>query len=165
MAGNEPGRVSSIGDDSERIRRWAATRNAIDDIAPEVVRRCVDIDLPATRLRGFNAPQAWTFDVITPSTEHPWDVQTHMHLGFLADGDWLLLGHGRGDYRQIVDKNGPLHPGLRQEFIYDRRRRQADVILTLTRERIFDAICGQMYILAALGAELPGGVDRRSRYG
>lgn len=164
MTGDECGRPQRVLDAHERNRRWAATCAAIDEVVADVVRQCFDIDLPMTKLRGFKTPQAWTFDIMAPTSEHPWDVQAHMHLGFFADGDWALLGHHRGDYRLIVDKTGPLHPGLRQEFIYDRRRRQADVILTLSRDQIWDAITGQMYILAALGSSLTGGVHPRSRY-
>lgn len=164
MIEDDSGRAQRLLETDERNRRWAETCAGVDEIAEQVVRQCVEIDLPMTKLCGFKTPRAWTFDIMTPTSEHPWDVQAHMHLGFFADGDWALLGHHRGDYRLIVDKAGPLHPGLRQEFIYDRRRRQADVILTLSRGQIWDAISGQMYILAALGSTLTGGVHPRSRY-
>jgi hypothetical protein len=88
-----------------------------------------------------------------------------MHLGFLPNHEWVLLGYHRGDYRLVVDKCGPLHPGLRQGFIYDRKRHEADVILTLTGEQIAAAVFSQMEILMALECQSTAQILPRPRYG
>lgn len=163
MDGNDQSPARDSFDADEIARHWAAKCEAIDGIAARVVERCMDIGLPMTRLQGFGFRHAWTFDIMTHGSG-PWDAQAHMHLGFLPDGGWVLLGYHHGDYRLVVDKTGPLHPGLRQEFIYDRKRREADVILTLSAEEIWDSICSQMGILAELGPEAIGEIRRRSRY-
>jgi hypothetical protein len=151
-------------DEQESIRRWAETCAALDELAPRVIARSKEIELPTTRLRGYRWRSAWTFDLMTKGSG-PLDALAHMHLGFLPDGTWVLLGYHRGDYRLVVDKCGPLKPGLRQEFIYDRKRREADVIVTLTADQIWELIYGQMSILAALGTKPVGRIRPRSRYG
>lgn len=145
----------------ERARRWADTREVIDGLAPEVVLRCWQARLTATRLRGLTPRYAWTFDLTTPG-DGPWDSLAHMHIGFLSGHDWVLLGHHDGDYRLVVDKLGPVHPGLRQGFVYDRRRHEADVILTMSKDQMWDAILNQIDILAV--TEGPPTVPIRPRH-
>ena len=101
---------------------------------------------------------------ITAPGGGPWDSVAHMHIGFISSHEWVLLGYRGGDYRMVVDKLGRLHPGLRQGFIYDRKRRQADVILTLSAEQICDSIMIQIDSLATL-AEYPSTpITPRPRY-
>lgn len=161
---HKEGRVENPTEAHERNRRWIATKKAIDALAGDVVDRCVELRLTPVRLRGLAIRHAWTFDLMTAGAG-PWDALAHMHLGFLPDGDWVLLGYHRGDYRLVVDKSGPLHPGLRQGFIYDRKRHEADVILTLTGEQIWEAICSQMDILIALECQTTTQILPRPRYG
>jgi len=88
----------------------------------------------------------------------------HMHIGFISSQEWVLLGYHDGDYRMVVDKLGRLHPGLRQGFIYDRKRREADVILTMSREQIRDTIMVQIDSLATLAEHPTAPITPRPRY-
>lgn len=164
MAVSEPKWVENPTETHERIRLWNATKKAIDAMAPNVVGRCMELQLTPVRLRGMGLRHAWTFDIMTAGSG-PWDALAHMHVGFLPDREWVLLGYHRGDYRLVVDKSGPLHPGLRQGFIYDRKRHEADVILSLTGEQIWDAIQSQMDILVALECHATSPILPRPRYG
>lgn len=147
----------------ERARCWAATRKALDGLAAEVVLRCWQYQLSQTRLRGFTPRYAWTFDITAPG-EGPWDSLAHMHIGFVSSHEWVLLGYRSGDYRMVVDKHGRLHPGLRQGFIYDGKRRQADVIVTMTTEQIRDSIMIQIDSLATLAEHPTAPITPRPRY-
>jgi len=156
-------RRADRGGVQERARRWAATREVIDDLAPGVVLRCWQYQLNQTRLRGLSPRYAWTFDVTAPG-DGPWDSLAHMHIGFMSGQEWVLLGYHDGDYRLVVDKFGSLHPGLRQGFIYDKKRHQADVILTMSSDKIWDAIMGQIDNLTTLAEHPTTPIVARPRY-
>jgi hypothetical protein len=160
----EERRVENVSEAISRLRDWNATKLSIDGIAADVVKRCKELQLTPVRLRGFPMRHAWTFDIMTAGAG-PWDALAHMHLGFLPNGEWVLLGYHHGDYRLVVDKCGPLHPGLRQGFIYDRKRHEADVILTLSGEQLAEAIYSQMHILVALECQSTAQIMPRPRYG
>ena len=148
---------------SDLARRWAGTRQSLDELAAEVVLRCWQYQLSQTRLRGLSPRYAWTFGVAAPG-DGAWDSVAHRHSGFISSHEWLLLGYRAGDYRMVVDKHGRLHPGLRQGFIYDGKRRQADVILTLTTEQIRDSIMIQIDSLATLAEHPTAPITPRPRY-
>lgn len=147
----------------ERARHWAATRASLDDLTAEVVLRCWQYQLSQTRLRGLTPRYAWMFDITAPG-DGPWDSLAHMHIGFISSQEWVLLGYHAGDYRMVVDKLGRLHPGLRQGFIYDGKRREADVILNLSTEQIRNSIMSQIDSLATLAEHPTAPIMHRPRY-
>jgi hypothetical protein len=164
MAVYDQRRQDVVAEAERRVQDWNATKLAIDDLASDVVKRCMELHLAPTRLRGFPIRHAWTFDIMAAGRD-PWDALAHMHLGFLPSGEWVLLGYHRGDYRLVVDKSGPLHPGLRQSFIYDHKRHQADVILNMSGEQIAEAIFSQIPIMVTLQARSMPPIRPRPRYG
>jgi hypothetical protein len=164
MAIHNRQRPDVVAEAERREQDWNTTKLAIDDLVSDVVKNCMELHLPPIRLRGFPIRHAWTFDIMTAG-RGSWDASAHMHLGFLPSNEWVLLGYRRGDYRLVVDKSGPLHPGLRQSFIYDHRRRQADVILNKSGEQIADAIFSQIPIMVTLEAQSMAQIQPRPRYG
>jgi hypothetical protein len=153
-----------VAETERRAQDWTTTKLVITDLVSDVVRHCMELHLSTTRLRGFPIRHAWTFDIMTAGRD-PWDASAHMHLGFLPSGEWVLLGYHRGDYRLVVDKSGPLHPGVRQSFIYDHKRRQADVILNMSGKQIAEAIFSQIPILVTLQTRPMAQIRPRPRYG
>ncbi len=53
---------------------------------------------------------------------------------------WTLLGCHDGICVTPVDKKAPSHPGLRQGFVYDKRRHEADVVFRFSRDQLRDLI-------------------------
>ena len=78
-------------------------------------------------------------------------ASTCMHIGFFPDGHWVLIGSHRQDgrhYTQIVDKSAPFHPGLRQGFVFDSKRHEADVVIKFSAEQLRQTILGQIPVHA-----------------
>jgi len=135
-------RAREVADEAERARHWAATRAEIDALAPEIAQRCKQRHLKKTRLDGLLARKAWTFEVWADG--RPGEGATCMHLGFYPNGKWTLLGCHDGHCTEPVDKMAPFHPGLRQGFVFDTSRHEADVVFRYSGEQIRYAIIGQM---------------------
>lgn len=147
----------------DHARLWANACEILDDLAPAVVLRCWQMQVASTRLRGLTPRYAWTLDITAPG-EGAWDSLAHMHIGFISSSDWVLLGYEGGDYRLVVDKLGTVRPGLRQGFIYDRKRHEADVILTMSKDQMWEAILSQIDILGALEGQEIDPILPRPRY-
>ncbi len=147
----------------DHAQLWANVCEMIDGLAPSVVLRCWQMQVAMTRLRGLTPRYAWTLDITAPG-EGAWDSLAHMHIGFISSDEWVLLGYCDGDYRLVVDKSGTVRPGLRQGFIYDRKRREADVILTMSKDQMWDAILSQIDILGALEGQEIDPILPRPRY-
>ena len=135
-------RAWEVADAAERERRWAATRDALDVLAPEIVECCKQLGRKATKLDGVFKRKAWIFEVRADG--EPGRGSTCMHLAFLRNGRWELLGHHHGQCKRVVDKAAPFHPGLRQGFVYDTKRHEADVVFKYTGEQIRDSILRQL---------------------
>ena len=138
-------RTREAEDEAERDRMWAATRAALDELAPEIVTRCKAVCMRKTRLSGISRRHAWTFQVCTERCRGA--ASTCMHLGLFPDGQWVLIGSHHRDrphYTQIVDKSAPFHPGLRQGFVFDSKRHEADVVFEYSGEQLRETILGQI---------------------
>lgn len=130
-------------DEAERQREWNATRAALDSLAPEIIAECRRHRRKRIRLDGTLLKRAWTFEICT---EHiPGHGITCMHLAFHANGQWTLLGCHHGHCNYPVDKSAPLHPGLRQGFVFDAHRHEADVVFKFSRAQLREAILDQIH--------------------
>lgn len=129
--------------EAERQSEWDATRAALDSLAPEIVAECRRHRRKRIRLDGPLLRYAWTFELCT---EHvPGYGVTCMHLAFHANGNWTLLGCHHGRCTRTVAKAAPLHPGLRQGFVFDAHRHEADVVFKFSRQQIREAILDQIH--------------------
>lgn len=135
-------RAREAAEDAERQREWDVTRQALDSLAPEVVDECRKRKLPTSRLKGLLRHKAWTFSIC--SSHQPSEIATCMHLAFHPDSTWTLLGCHDGVCLTPVDKKAPFHPGLRQGFIYDKHRHEADVVYKFSRKQLRDLIFREM---------------------
>ncbi|AQT80596.1 hypothetical protein B1R94_16990 [Mycolicibacterium litorale] len=139
-----------VAAEAERQRQWDATRAALDSLGPEIVAECRRHRRKRIRLDGALFRRAWAFRLCT---EHiPGHGITCMHLAFHTDGSWTLLGahnaHHNGSHNghcaRPVAKTAPLHPGLRQGFVFDAHRHEADVVFKYSRRHIREALLGQI---------------------
>jgi hypothetical protein len=138
-------RTREAEDEAERNHLWATTCAALDELAPEIATRCKRAHMRKTRLAGISGRHAWTFQVRTETCRG--EASTCMHLGFFPDGRWVLIGSHHQDrlhYTQIVDKWAPFHPGLRQGFVFDSKRHEADVVFKFSGEQLREMILGQI---------------------
>lgn len=127
-------RTRGAADNAQRQLEWDIARAALDEIAPEIVTQCTTRKLKKTRLAGLLRHTAWTFSICAP--HQPGEIATCMHLAFAADNTWTLLGCHDGICVTPVDKEAPLHPGLREGFVYDKHRHEADVVFRFSRDQL-----------------------------
>lgn len=135
-------RSREAAEDAERQLEWDITRVALDELGPEIVEQCKKRKLKKTRLSGVLRHNAWTFSVCTP--HQPGEMATCMHVAFHPDNTWTLLGCHDGICTTPVDKKAPFHPGLRQGFIYDKHRHEADVVVRFSRDQLRELIFREM---------------------
>ncbi|MCE5288874.1 MAG: hypothetical protein LLG14_06480 [Nocardiaceae bacterium] len=135
-------RSREAAEDAQRQLEWDITRCALDDIAAEVVAECTARKLKKTRLKGLLRHKAWTFSIRTP--RQPGQANTCMHLAFYPDNTWTLLGCDGDNYVTPVDKWAPFHPGLRQGFVYDKHRHEADVVFRYSPDQLRELIFSEM---------------------
>lgn len=135
-------RIREAAEDAERERGWIRTRKALDELAPEVVAECTLRRVKKRRLGRLTAGRGWVFTLC--AAHQPGEADTCMHVAFRPDGTWTLLGGRVGTRTVPVDNNAPFHPGQRQGFVYDGYRREADVLVTLSRDELRDHILGQL---------------------
>ncbi len=135
-------RSREAAEDAERQLEWDITRVALDELGPEIVEQCKKRKLKKTRLGGLLRHKAWTFSVCTP--HQPGETATCMHVAFHPDNTWTLLGCHDGICTTPVDKKAPFHPGLRQGFVYDKHRHEADVVFRFSRDQLRELIFREM---------------------
>ena len=135
-------RSREAAEDAERQLEWDITRVALDELGPEIVEQCKKRKLKKTRLSGLLRHKAWTFSVCTP--HQPGEMATCMHVAFHPDNTWTLLGCHDGICTTPVDKKAPFHPGLRQGFVYDKHRHEADVVFRFSRDQLRELIFREM---------------------
>lgn len=135
-------RAREAAEDAQRQLQWEITREALDEIAPEIVTQCTARRLKRTRLAGLLRHKAWTFSVSAPHRRG--EVATCMHLAFRPDNTWTLLGCHDGICVIPVDKKAPFHPGLREGFVYDKHRHEADVVCKFSRDELRELIFREM---------------------
>ncbi|WP_156432856.1 hypothetical protein [Mycobacterium sp. M26] len=135
-------RIHEALEDAERDRGWTRTREALDELAPEVVAECARRHVKKTRLGRLRAASGWVFTLC--ADHRPGEPHICMHVAFHPNATWTLLGCHDGVCITPVDTNGPFHPGLRQGFVYDKYRHEADVVVSFTRDELRQRILGQL---------------------
>jgi len=135
-------RARGAAEDAERQREWDVTRDALDELGPEIVAACKTRKRKKTRLAGLLRHKAWTFSVCTP--HQPGEMATCMRVAFHPDNTWTLLGCNDGICVTPVDKRAPFHPGLRQGFVYDKHHHEADVVFGFSRDQLRELIFREM---------------------
>ena len=135
-------RSREAAEEAERRLEWDITRGALDQLAAEVVAECKTRRRKKTRLAGLLRRKAWTFSVCTP--HQPGEMATCMHVAFHPDNTWTLLGCHDGICVTPVDKKAPFHPGLRQGFVYDKHRHEADVVFRFSGDQLRELIFREM---------------------
>ncbi len=135
-------RARTAAEDAERQRQWDVCRDSLDVLGPEVAAECRRRRRRRVRLEGLLAKKGWVFQICTE--QFPGAAITCMHVAFHRNGTWTLLGCRNGRCTRPVDKAAPLHPGLRQGFVFDAKRREADVVYMLSRQQMRDIIFEQI---------------------
>lgn len=135
-------RADIAAEDAELQRQWDACRESLDSLGPEVAAECRRRRRGRVRLEGLLAKPGWVFEISTE--QHPGAAVTCMHVAFHQDGAWTLLGYHNGRCARPVDKTAPLHPGLRQGFVFDAKRHEAEVVFMLSRQQLRDTIFEQI---------------------
>ena len=109
----------------------------LDGLAAEVVLRCWRYQLSQTRhaVSPLGTPG---LDITAPG-EGPWNPLAHMHIGFISSHEWVHWAIAAAT-TAWWSTSGKAPSGASSGFIYDGKRRQADVIVTMTTEQIRDSI-------------------------
>ncbi|WP_163803027.1 hypothetical protein [Mycolicibacterium anyangense] len=135
-------RLREAAEDAQRERAWIRTREALDELAPEVVAECGRRHFAAKRLGRLTTDRGWVFRLC--AAHPPGEADTCMRVAFHPDGTWTLLGGEAGAGTRPVDKNATFHPGRRQGFVFDGYRHEAEVVVTLSRDALRDRILAQL---------------------